>query len=73
MTLLIIFTGFTIFLLIRPLEFVSNIFQIEPYDAADENVNKFRYSLLALPLIHLFVALVIEVSFYRCRSCIEKI
>lgn len=50
---------FTTMLVLRPLSFLSDIFEIEPY--ADENLF-FRITILAFPLIHLTISYGIEVS-----------
>lgn len=61
-TLLTIFTGFTVFLLVRPISFISKFFEIEPFHSDDVEVNKFRIILLVFPVMHLLSALFIEVS-----------
>lgn len=54
-----VLTTFTTLLVVRPLSFLSDIFEIEPY--SDKHII-FRTTILVFPLIHLMLSYGIEVN-----------
>lgn len=60
-----ILTGFTTMLLLRPLSFLSDIFEIMPYIDTQSDINLFRFIILMFPLMHLIFSYGIEVITYQ--------
>lgn len=58
----VLITGFTSLLVLHPPAFLSDIFEIEAYSIDQIDINKFRWTILLLPLMHLIFAYGIEVS-----------
>lgn len=58
-----VLTVTTLMMLVRPPQWLADVMEIEAfsYDRVDENL--FRITLLALPMIHLVLSVLIEVSY----------
>lgn len=57
----VLLSGFTLLLLLRPPTFLSDLFEIEPYIDAQNEINTFRWNIIAFPFIHAVLAFSIEV------------
>lgn len=55
----------TIIMLVRPPELFSNLFEIQPFSNERIEENLFRIVMLTFPVVHLILAVVIEVNFFK--------
>lgn len=62
MTIFLFLTTFTLILLLQPPEPLADFFELESLTESTREQNVFRYYLLLFPLLHIFTAMVIEVS-----------
>lgn len=64
----VLIIGFTSLLALRPSQFLSDLFEIEPFSIDQIDVNAFRYGILLLPVVHLIFAYGIEVNTIKLNS-----
>ncbi|XP_031641127.1 probable cation-transporting ATPase 13A3 [Contarinia nasturtii] len=55
-----VLTTFTTMLLLRPFAFISDLFEIKPYQDTQNAINVFRFTILVFPFMHLMLAYGIE-------------